>query len=125
MINISELITDPDFCQTVTYIRTEYTVTNHRPSTVSEVKTTTGIITIANEDVSELGEYGNKNEEAINVYTLVPLLPVGYNEAQPTLADVVLFANQQYKVKTCLNDGQYGFYKSTAYKINPEVAFNG
>lgn len=138
MINISELITDPDFAQPqgITFTRRSYSVVNHRPEVTETQMNVPGIITIGDMDSSTLLENGNKNEEVIHLYTLVPLLPVGQSnpmevgfdeDEEPItqdkyLGDVVLFSGQSYQVTTCLNDGQYGFYHSSASKINPEVS---
>ena len=126
MINISELITDKDFAQPngINVTRSVYEVVNHRPSVTEEELNVPGIITIGSDDSAELTETGNKNSEMLHVFTLVPLLPVGVSDDVNHIADIITFNGQKYQVVTCLNDGQYGFYRSDAKKIDTEVSVN-
>lgn len=127
MINISELITDPDFAQPngISFERTTIEIVNHRPVPTTNEYNIPGIITIGDLNTNTLQQNGNQNTEAIHTYTLEPLLPVGESSDEAYLADIVLFNGQRYQVTTCLNDGQYGFYHSTANKIDPGVSVNG
>lgn len=127
MINISELITDPDFAQPngISFTRRTAEIVDHRPTVTETEMNVPGILTIGDIDTSSLQMNGNTNEETIHLYTLVPLLPVGESGDESYLADIVHFSGQDYQVTTCLNDGQYGFYHSSAKKINPEVSVNG
>lgn len=125
MINVSELIADPDFTQPngVTIERTTYTVVNHQ--TVKETSTIKkiGIITIANDLDLEMKDEADIIKEAIHVFTYDPLFVTSRNAISGTTnySDVVLFRGNKYKVMSVLNDEQYGFCMATCYKLRQDV----
>lgn len=124
MINISELIEDPDFKQPNGIIVKRSTITyeNFRPVKTTTTITLQGIITINNQNIDALEQNGDRNTEGINIFTYDRLYPVGIDKASGIEygADIVHFNNEDYIVRECLDDSQYGFCRSTAYKINPE-----
>lgn len=125
LINVSELIGDPDFTQPngVNVERTTFVVENHR-----QVKTTiqlnvTGIITIADEEDMDMRADSDVIREGINVFTYSPLMLTSRTSDGTTnyLSDVVLFRGNRYKVMKVLNDEQYGFCKNVCYKLVQDV----
>lgn len=125
MINISELIGDPDFCQPngVTVTRRPVEIVNHKPKYTEQIIKLTGIITISDEQEDEMLPEADRNKETINIFTYNRLLCTGYDRAtnKDYMADIVTFENVNYKVAYCLNDAQYGFCKSKAVKMDQEV----
>lgn len=125
MINISELIGDPDFCQPngVTVTRRPVEIVNHKPKYTEQIIKLTGIITISDEQEDEMLPEADRNKEAINVFTYNRLFCTGYDRAtdKDYMADIVTFENVNYKVAYCLNDAQYGFCRSKAVKMDQEV----
>lgn len=125
MINISELVADPDFRQPngITVYRSTLTYVNHRPVKTTTTLTLDGTITINNQNVDELNENADRNDESINIFTYQRLKTVGIDKitGEEYSADIVHFNGEDYIVRECLDDSQYGFCRSTAYKINPEV----
>lgn len=124
MINISELITDPDFCQPsgITIKRTIQEVVNHRINETTVTINIPGIITL-NDNVDSLEEHADRNSESIKVFTLERLKVVGKDKKSNVTyaSDIVLFDGAQYIVRECLNDVQYGFCRSVAYKIEQNI----
>lgn len=124
MINISELIEDPDFKQPngITVKRSTITYENFRPVKTTTTITLQGIITINNQNIDALEQNGDRNTEGINIFTYDRLYSVGIDKVSGIEygADIVYFNNEEYIVRECLDDSQYGFCRSTAYKINPE-----
>lgn len=125
MINISELIIDPDFCQPNGISITRYTseVQNHVfAETPQEIKVQ-GIITIADETSDELLEAADLVKERIHVFTHERLKVVGVDkvDGKSCGSDVVHFNGANYIVRYCLDDTQYGFCRSTAVKMEAEV----
>lgn len=126
MINVSELIGDPDFTQPngVTVIRRPCTVVNHRPSVTETQIKVTGVITIAKDRDLQMLPEADRTEEAINVFTYKPLFTTGREDeeaVQNYLSDVVVWQGNRYKVMNCMDDAQYGFCKSIAVKMAQEV----
>lgn len=124
MINVAELIEDPDFCQTelIPITRTTVTVVNHRPSKTQTTVYVAGIITISNENTDELNEQSNRESEAINVFTYDRLKTTGIDkiDGNSYLSDIVTFKGEKYIVRRCLDDSQYGFCRSYAVKLEQD-----
>ena len=108
MINISELITDPDFCQPNGIKITRFTtkVVNHVP--------------VETED--SMLDQADLNKERIHVFTHQRLKCTGRDklDGKDYSSDVVHFNGNDYIVRYCLDDAQYGFCRSTAIKMDPE-----
>lgn len=126
MINISELINDPDFCQPNGVNITRKKVTSYSDFVpVNETKNLNviGIITIADENSDEMLDEGNRNTEAIHIFTYERLKTVGIDKIDgfEYLADIVHFNGNDYEVIKCLDDAQYGFCRSTAIKIRQDT----
>ena len=125
MINVSELITDPDFAQPngIKIIRSTVETVNHRQVENSANITLAGIITVANETSDELLEEADRSKEQIHVFTHERLKTVGIDkiDGKRYLSDIVLFNGAKYVVRYCLDDAQYGFCRSTAVKTEQDV----
>ena len=127
MINISELIGDPDFTQPngVTVKRTSYSIVNHQvvPNEPQILKLT-GVVTISSNRSTDIQPESDRNAEAINVFTYKPLYTTGLPDPSSVstfLSDVVVWQGVEYAVMDVLNDAQYGFCKSTCQKLRQEV----
>ena len=125
MINISELITDPDFAQPngIKIIRSTVETVNHRQVEKSSEITLAGIITVANETSDELLEEADRSKEQIHIFTHERLKLVGVDKVNGKryAADIVKFNGAKYIVRYCLDDAQYGFCRSTAVKLEQDV----
>lgn len=125
MINISELITDPDFCQPngISITRSTTEIVNHVPVEVPKEIKVQGIITIASENEDSLLEDADLNSERIHVFTFQRLKTVGVDklDGKTYSADIVHFNGADYIVRYCLDDAQYGFCRSTAVKLRMDV----
>lgn len=120
MIDVHELIADPDFCQPsgVHVIRRVTEVVNHRNTQSRETLTMQGIITIGKSDSTQMRNEANENTEYINVFTNAPLFLVGTVDGVEHLSDLVVFEGKEYEVTEITNNGQYGFYKSVAVSLS-------
>ena len=125
MINISELITDPDFAQPngIKIIRSTVETVNHRQVETPVEITLAGIITVANETSDELLEEADRSKEQIHIFTRERLKLVGVDkvDGKQYAADIVKFNGAKYIVRYCLDDAQYGFCRSTAVKLEQDV----
>lgn len=125
MINISELIGDYDFCQPngISITRTTTSIVNHRIVEDKFPVNLTGIITIADENEDSLLSEADLNSERIHVFTYDRLKTVGIDKTDGIeyAADVVHFNGNDYIVRYCLDDAQYGFCRSTAVKLRADT----
>ena len=125
MINISELITDKDFCQPngISITRSTVEVIDFREvESPKEIKVQ-GIITVAGENEDSLLSEADLNSERIHVFTYKRLKTVGIDklDGKQYTSDIVHFNGADYIVRYCLDDAQYGFCRSTAVKMSQEV----
>lgn len=117
MIDVSELLTDPDFCQpgAITITRLEgRNVDGYFQTTPSSFETIGIIRPASTEDIKMLPE-GDRVEGMIIIYTSVQLF--GTRKAQPNaggLSDEVTWQGENYKVVQAANYSQFGYYKSMA-----------
>ena len=123
MINVSELINDPDFTQPggVNVRRRKTSVVDFEQPIEESEFNVIGIITIANDLSAELGDYFDEDSEYINVFTYMPLFTTGLgdgkngaNVGQGYLSDIVLWKGKEYKVIKVKNDSEYGFAQNLA-----------
>lgn len=126
MINVSELITDPDFAQPngISIIRRSCQTVNHKPVVTETNLTLAGIITIANDTSIEALPESDRSTESIHVFTLEKLFTTGYENDTAVngyLSDIVVWNGANYRVMSCLDDTQYGFCRSTAEKLEQDV----
>ena len=125
MINISELITDPDFAQPngIKITRSTVETVNHRQVETPVEITLAGIITVANETSDELLDEADSSKEQIHIFTHERLKTVGVDkvDGKQYAADIVQFNGAKYIVRYCLDDAQYGFCRSTAVKLEQDV----
>lgn len=124
MINVSELINDSDFCQPngISITRTITSIVNHRVVEDSFPVKLTGIITIADENEDSMLSEADLNSERIHVFTYDRLKTVGIDkkDGKEYSSDIVHFNGNDYIVRYCLDDAQYGFCRSTAVKLRPD-----
>lgn len=125
MINISELINDPDFSQPngINIIRTAVSIVEHRVSEDTKEINIPGIITISEENTDELLPEADRNKEVIHVFTYNRLKTAGRDKIDGAEygADIVVWNGARYIVRYCLDDSQYGFCRSTAVKMEQDV----
>ena len=125
MINISELITDKDFCQPrgIAITRSTQKIVNHVPVEDPQYIRVQGIITVASENEDSLLDDADLNSERIHIFTHKRLKTVGMDklDGKTYSADIVHFNGADYIVKYCLDDAQYGFCRSTAVKLRQDV----
>ena len=123
MINVSELINDPDFTQpNGVQVKRRKTVVEDFEQKVEETEfKMIGIITIADDLRTELGDYFDDSAEYINIFTYLPLFTTGIgdgkngaNVGQGYLSDIVIWKDQEYKVIKVKNNSQYGYAQNVA-----------
>lgn len=125
MINISELITDPDFCQLngISITRSTVELVDFKEVEIPTEIKVQGIITIDSENEDSLLSEADLNSERIHIFTHQRLKTVGVDKLDEKAysSDIVHFNGADYIVRYCLDDAQYGFCRSTAVKLRQDV----
>ena len=125
MINIAELIGDPDFCQPngINITRTTVSIENFKQVDNPVEMKLVGIITVDNENEDSLLSEADLNSERIHIFTYDRLKTVGIDkiDGNEYAADIVHFNGNDYIVRYCLDDAQYGFCRSTAVKLRADT----
>ena len=125
MINIAELIGDHDFCQPngISITRTTVRIENFKQVENPVEMKLVGIITVDNENEDSLLSEADLNSERIHIFTYDRLKTVGIDkiDGNEYAADIVHFNGNDYIVRYCLDDAQYGFCRSTAVKLRADT----
>jgi hypothetical protein len=118
MIDVSELINDPDFCQAFTVTRKagvfmngDFVMAQTSPLPF------TGVIEPMNTRDMAMFPEGDTLKGMINVYTLLPIFPTMLNPQTRdagTFSDEITWQGEQYKVVQVQNFSDFGYYKSAA-----------
>ena len=117
MINVAELINDPDFTQPsgITVIRKKWEIKNHQ-SVVSDTQfNVSGIITTEKFKDIEVHPEFERNTEAVNIYTREQLYTTGnYPGEGEFVSDEILWHGERYRIYSVQDDSDYGFFRSIA-----------
>jgi hypothetical protein len=101
LIDVSELLTDPDFTNTVTLIRRASTVNTYGENVMTETQSTiTAVVQGANTESLERVPEGARLSDLIDVYykgQLTAESPSGY-------ADVIVWGDKRYQVFEVVED---------------------
>lgn len=101
LIDVSELLTDPDFTNTVTLIRRASTVNTYGENVMTETQSTiTAVVQGANTESLERVPEGARLSDLIDVYykgQLTAESPSGY-------ADVIVWGGKRYQVFEVVED---------------------
>lgn len=101
LIDVSELLTDPDFTNTVTLIRRASTVNTYGENVMTETQSTiTAVVQGANTESLERVPEGVRLSDLIDVYYKGPLTaesPSGY-------ADIIVWGGKRYQVFEVVED---------------------
>lgn len=101
LIDVSELLTDPDFTNTVTLIRRASTVNTYGENVVTETQSTiTAVVQGANTESLERVPEGARLSDLIDVYykgQLTAESPSGY-------ADIIVWGGKRYQVFEVVED---------------------
>ncbi|MHC3068679.1 hypothetical protein [Klebsiella pneumoniae] len=101
LIDVSELLTDPDFTNTVTLIRRASTVNTYGENVMTETQSTiTAVVQGANTESLERVPEGARLSDLIDVYykgQLTAESPSGY-------ADIIVWGGKRYQVFEVVED---------------------
>ena len=113
MIDVSELITDPDFCQTIHVKRNKCQIVSYKPQIDESKLELVGVITQADKKSIEMLPEFDQVTGAINVYTREELYTTGDYPDGDYISDIIVYRGREYKVYANVANMDYGFCKST------------
>ena len=124
MIDVSEVITDPDLAQSYTVLRSTGSFvkglwTEDTPTSI----TMTGVITVANDRELDQIPEGDRIKGAMVFHSTQVLYTtrVGTNESRKAtrsgISDKIVWRGEQYKVLNVSPYIDYGFYKAIGERI--------
>lgn len=109
MINVSELVVDPDFAQPYTYIRRKITWENGRKTTTETTYSSTGVIIASELKNMDLIPQGVTTSGQITLWTHTQLLVTSSDNGEDYLSDIVLYKGVRYIVHNDRNLNEYGY----------------
>ena len=120
MINVSELLTDPDFGQAFTVQRSSGSF-----QLGGYVSTTTptpyfGVITVASDQDLETLPEGDRITGSMMFHTAQPLYTTNAGPSASGLSDVIAWRGQLYRVAKVFPYQDWGFYKAIGVRMSGE-----
>ncbi len=113
MINIAEIIHDPDFCQPYTLYRKTTVFVGGRPKTSEKAIPRGGVIVAANtKDLLQVPE-GDRSKGIMAVYDTEPLLVTN----ETGTSDEFLWQGERYRLFQVWPYKDYGYYKALGERI--------
>ena len=117
MIDVSEIITDPDFCQDFIVLRSTGSFVNHRwvENANTEVPMT-GIIQVANEKELDQVLEGDRIKGAMVFYSTEEFL-LSHGGNTQGISDIAVYKGEKYKLYQTSDWGDFGYYKAIGTRI--------
>lgn len=117
-LDLSDIVTSPEFRQTIEIIRDQggewfkgkYTRT-------STTIYTTGVVSATNDREIDMIPEGDRGSETKDVHTIIPLYTARGGSIGRE-ADIIVWNGEHYKVVKVQNSGDYGYWKATISKID-------
>ena len=117
MINVGELIHDPDFVQAFTvYRRSGDFVNGVWTGDTSEELTMLGVVTVMRATELRMVPEGDRISGGMNFHSRDPIYPTRVGEYQGT-SDQILWRGSLYRVLNVAPYEDYGYYKASAERI--------
>jgi len=113
MINVSEVITDPDFAQSfLVHRRTGKWVNGRWQENMTDI-TLLGVITVADPKTLEQLPEGDRVIGLMCFYATVPI----FTTNEQGTSDQIEWRGERYRVKQVFPYGDYGYYKAVAERM--------
>lgn len=118
MINVSRLITSPNFQQSFTVTRQsgDWSEATGEFETTVQTISMVGVIKPLTTKELAIQPEADRASGMINVYTLQAVFPTGLTP-QKRISDQVTWKGEQYRVLNMADYSDYGFYKATCVRM--------
>lgn len=116
LVNVSEVIIDPDFNQEFTYIRRKVVWDNGRVTTEETQNTTNGVLIVQDNKNLDVTPEGALTNGSLMVWSYEELYVTSEsNTPQPGdyLSDIILYKNERYILVNTRPVDEYGYYRYT------------
>jgi hypothetical protein len=129
MINIAEIVNDPDFAQCFYVVRSTGSFQLggwvDTPTTIGFY----GVIEVATEKELKTLPEGDRITGALSFHTELPIFMTlaegmpdygqgGYGKSKSRLSDIVLWRNQQYRIVKIYPWADFGYYKTIGVRMS-------
>jgi len=117
VINVSEVITDPDFAQTFTVYRSTGSFvdgvwTENTPRAIKML----GVVTVSSQKELDMVAEGDRIRGAMTFHSVCPLYPTRVGTAQGT-SDKIMWRGEYYKIQSVYPEVDWGYYKAIGTRI--------
>lgn len=106
LIDVTELLSDPDFADTFTYARRVQVMVNGRATFAESGGDVVGSVQINAPEVLERFPDAGRPDQWIRIYTTTRL--IAQDDAAATYGDVITWRGRTYQVKAVDDWGNYG-----------------
>ncbi|MFC8686321.1 hypothetical protein [Brevibacillus porteri] len=113
MLNVSEVITDPDFAQTFIVHRKSNEWIAGRPEETETIITMMGVITVADAKTLEQLPEGDRATGMMSFYATVSINTTN----EEGTSDQIEWCGDRYRVKKVFPYGDYGYWKAVAERM--------
>jgi hypothetical protein len=118
MINLSDIVTDPDLAQTFTVYRSTGQFVNGRwVENDPEIIPMTGVIVVATPKVIQFLGVGDRVTAGMAFFTREPLYLTRVEEDENGTSDKALWHRNFYKLIALSDFSDYGFYSAVGERI--------
>lgn len=112
MINVSQLITNRRFSQTITVKRNQCAIVKYKPVIKETELTLKGVIAPADQKALEMLPEADRVSGTISVFTREQLYLTGDSPEGDYISDIIIHHGQEYKLQAQMDYSDYGYYQS-------------
>lgn len=116
MIDISEVINDPDLMQTFTALRSSGTFGPGGFASTTTTITMSGVVTVAREKDLVLVPEGDRVQGAMVFYSTAEIFVTHADGTTQGASDVLVWKGHTYRVLSVAEYSDYGYYKAIAVR---------
>jgi hypothetical protein len=118
MIDVFELITDPDLMQSYTVLRSSgrFTVGGWQENTPEQISMQGVVLPTTSKDLEQLPE-GDRVTESMTFYSTDPLF-VTHNDSNAGTSDQIQFNGSLYRLARVKNYSKYGYWKAIGVRMS-------
>lgn len=117
MINVSEVVLDPAFSQTISITRTTGSFVKGRFVGTTSSFNVVGTLTVNNpKDIVQTPE-ADRITGSINFFSVTQLYTTRDTLTTDGISDIITWKGEKYKILSSIPWGDFGYYQSTAIRM--------
>lgn len=118
MINIAEIVNDPDFAQAFTILRSTGSWVNGTWTPATSSLPAFGVVEPASSKDLKMVPEGDINSEPMSFYSSAPIYTTR-NEGTPAASDILVWRSQNFRVLNVFEYEDFGYYHAIAVRMSP------